>query len=74
MSKDYQEQAHLEDLAENTYNMQQYWQEFTDMERGEYDALNGYNCDPEESEQYKQGFAQGYEYAQQIGANNNEQI
>ena len=72
MSKDYREQAQLEDVADKQYNMQEYWQELTDYERGEYDALNGYNCDPEESEEYQRGFGDGYEYAQRIGANSNE--
>ena len=43
----------------------------TDYERGEYDGLSGYNCDPEESEDYKRGFADGYEEAQIMGANIN---
>ena len=52
-------------------NMYQYFKEMTDYERGEYDALHGFNCDGE-TEDYKEGFARGYEYAQQIGANSNE--
>ena len=72
MSKDYQEQAQLEDLAENTYNMQQYFQEFTDMERGEYDGVNGFNCDPDGNESYQEGYRTGYEYAQKIGANQDD--
>ena len=71
MSKDYQEQAQLETLADKQYNLQEYWQELTDYERGEYDGLSGYNCDPSESEDYKRGFAEGYEYAQRMGANIN---
>lgn len=72
MSKDYQEQAQLETLADKQYNLQEYWQELTDYERGEYDGLSGYSCDPEESEDYKRGFADGYEHAQIIGANIND--
>jgi len=71
MSKDYREQAQLETLADKQYNLQEYWQELSDYERGEYDGLSGYNCDPDESEEYKRGFADGYEYAQIIGANDN---
>ena len=71
MSKDYREQAQLEDIADNQYNLQEYWQELSDYERGEYDGLSGYNCDPKESEEYQRGFADGYEYAQQKGANDN---
>ena len=69
MSKDYQEQSQLETLADKQYNLQEYWQELTDYERGEYDGLSGFNCDPSESEQYQRGFADGYEYAQIMGAN-----
>jgi hypothetical protein len=69
MSKDYQEQAQLETMADKQYNLQEYWQELADYERGEYDALSGYRCDPKESEEYQRGFADGYEYAQRIGAN-----
>jgi hypothetical protein len=71
MSKDYREQAQLEDIADKQYNLQEYWQELSDYERGEYDGLSGYTCDPEESEEYKRGFADGYEYAQRMGANDN---
>ena len=71
MSRDAVEQAQLETLADKQYNLQEYWQELTDYERGEYDALSGFNCDPSESEQYQRGFADGYEYAQIIGASIN---
>ena len=71
MSKDYQEQSQLETLADKQYNLQEYWQELTDYERGEYDGLSGFNCDPSESEDYKRGFADGYEHAQIIGASIN---
>lgn len=71
MSRDYQEQSQLETLADKQYNLQEYWQELTDYERGEYDGLSGYNCDPSESEEYQRGFADGYEYAQRMGANIN---
>ena len=50
MSKDAIQQAQLEDLAEKTYNMQQYFQEFTDMERGEYDGIHGFHPDPDGNE------------------------
>ena len=42
MSKDYQEQAHLEDVADARYNMYQYFKELTSYERGEYDCIHGY--------------------------------
>ena len=71
MSRDYQEQSQLETLADKQYNLQDYWQELTDYERGEYDGLSGFNCDPSESEEYQRGFADGYEYAQIIGASVN---
>lgn len=71
MSRDAIEQAQLETLADKQYNLQEYWQELTDYERGEYDGLSGFNCDPSESEQYQRGFADGYEYAQIIGASIN---
>jgi len=71
MSRDAREQAQLEALADKQYNLQEYWQELTDYDRGEYDGLSGYNCDPSESEDYKRGFADGYEYAQRMGANIN---
>jgi hypothetical protein len=71
MSRDAREQAQLETLADKQYNLQEYWQELTDYDRGEYDGLSGYNCDPSESEDYKRGFADGYEYAQRMGANIN---
>ena len=71
MSRDYQEQSQLETLADKQYNLQEYWQELTDYERGEYDGLSGFNCDPSESEEYQRGFADGYEYAQIIGASVN---
>ena len=71
MSRDYQEQSQLETLADKQYNLQEYWQELSDYERGEYDGLSGYTCDPDESEEYKRGFADGYAYAQRIGANIN---
>jgi hypothetical protein len=71
MSRDYQEQSQLETLADKQYNLQEYWQELTDYDRGEYDGLSGYKCDPDESEEYKRGFADGYEYAQIIGADIN---
>ena len=48
--------------------MQQYFQEFTDLERGEYDGVNGFNCDPDGNESYQEGYRTGYEYAQKIGA------
>lgn len=71
MSRDAREQSQLETLADKQYNLQEYWQELTDYERGEYDGLSGYNCDPSESEDYKRGFADGYECAQIIGASIN---
>jgi len=71
MSRDYQEQSQLETLADKQYNLQEYWQELTDYERGEYDGLSGFNCDPSESAEYQRGFADGYEYAQITGASIN---
>ena len=40
MSRDAREQAQLEDIADTTYNMYQYFKELTEYERGEYDALH----------------------------------
>ena len=68
MSKDAIQQAQLEDLAEKTYTMQQYFQEFTDMERGEYDGIHGFQPDQDGNEAYQEGYRSGYEYAQRIGA------
>ena len=42
MSKDYREQAQLEDIADRAYNMYQYFKELTSYERGEYDCIHGY--------------------------------
>lgn len=69
MSKDAIQQAQLEDLAEKTYTMQQYFQEFTDLERGEYDGIHGFYPDRDGNEAYLEGYRTGYEYAQRIGAN-----
>jgi hypothetical protein len=76
MSKDAIQQAQLEDLAEKTYTMQQYFQEFTDMERGEYDGIHGFHPDQDGNEAYQEGYRNGYEYAQReyaqrIGAEQN---
>ena len=56
---------------DNVVNMYQYFKEMTDYERGEYDALHGFACD-DETKDYIEGYARGYEYAQQMGANSNE--
>ena len=69
MSKDAIQQAQLEDLAEKTYTMQQYFQEFTDLERGEYDGIHGFHPDHDGNEAYLDGHRTGSEYAQRIGAN-----
>lgn len=67
MSKDYREQAQLEDIADTTYNMYQYFKEFTDYERGEYDALHGYPVsDAEESPDYYSGYGDAYAYLQTL--------
>ena len=72
MSKDAREQAQLETLADKQYNLQEYWQELTDYERGEYDALHGYPVsDADESPDYYTGYGDAYEYLETLsGANN----
>jgi len=74
MSKDYQEQAHLEDVADARYNMYQYFKELTSYERGEYDCIHGYPALEEEDKDYYDGYGRAYEYLQMKGANSNEQI
>ena len=66
MSKDYREQAHLEDIADTTYNMYQYFKELTEYERGEYDALHGYPVADNESPDYLSGYGDAYTYLQTL--------
>ncbi len=67
MSRDAREQAQLEDIADTTYNMYQYFKELTDYERGEYDALHGYPVsDAEESPDYYSGYGDAYAYLQTL--------
>ena len=66
MSKDAREQAQLEDIADTTYNMYQYFKELTDYERGEYDALHGYPVEDNESQDYLSGYGDAYAYLQTL--------
>ena len=75
MSKDAIQQAQLEDIADEKYlTMYQYYKELTDYERGEYDALHSYPFDESEeaNKEYTEGYRTGYEYAQRMGAKDNE--
>ena len=66
MSKDAREQAQLEDIADTTYNMYQYFKELTDYERGEYDALHGYPVEDNEAPDYLSGYGDAYAYLQTL--------
>ena len=68
--------AHLEDVADEGTICTSIINSLTDYERGEYDCFTLVYPALEESEEsnkdYTEGFRQGYEYAQQMGANSNE--
>mgnify|MGYP000017623351 CR=1 FL=1 len=68
MSKDYREQAQLEDIADRAYNMYQYFKELSSYERGEYDCIHGYPAMEAEDNDYYDGYAKAYEYLQMMGA------